>query len=39
MASKLRQFGLKARGLDRQCRKRVESVRMSVGSCVGLVGQ
>ncbi|CAF9919965.1 MAG: hypothetical protein ALECFALPRED_001388 [Alectoria fallacina] len=37
-ASKLRQFGLKARGLDRQCRMRVESVRMSVGSCVGLVG-
>ena len=35
VASKLRRFGLKARGVDRQCRK---SVRMSVGSCVGLVG-
>lgn len=38
VASKLRRFGLKARGVDRQCRKRAKSVRMSVGSCVGLVG-
>lgn len=38
VASKFRRFGLKARGVDRQCRVRVKSVRMSVGSCVGLVG-
>ncbi len=35
VASKLRRLGLKARGVDRQCR---EIVRMSVGSCVGLGG-
>ena len=38
VASKLRRLGLKARAVDRQCRKRVESAKMSVGSCVGLVG-
>lgn len=37
-ASKLRRLGLKASGVDRQCRKRVKSIRMSVGSCVELVG-
>ena len=34
VASRLRRFGLKVRGVDRQCRQRV---RMSMGSCVGPV--
>lgn len=38
VASKIRRFGLKARGVDMPCRTRVKSARMSVGSCVGLVG-